>query len=237
MIGNGNNVIGNYQISSNGIPAYYVKADDAHYRVNCSNSIKSSFLFRINGTSFDLRYVLMRSAAPTKYSFSDEHYRIEFKDATLEYPCTVDNIIVHEGFSMYFEWFLNESVEWKWRSLKPEQKQSKKKQCKQSSKKQSSRTQPKHTSAREKRQKTSVTSRKTNPKVSSVAVAAVNKSLQVKTAAPAQMKKTIKLMSTTKFEELKFKMRLNVTTTKQERQMYQEQCVLRKLKKFEKRFA
>ena len=135
MIGNGNNVIGNYQISSNGIPAYYVKADDAHYRVNCSNSIKSSFLFRINGTSFDLRYVLMRSAAPTKYSFSDEHYRIEFKDATLEYPCTVDNIIVHEGFSMYFEWFLNESVEWKWRSLKPEQKQSKKKQRKQSSKK------------------------------------------------------------------------------------------------------
>ena len=53
MIGNGNNVIGNYKISSNGIPAYYVEADDAYYRINYSNSIKSSFLFRINGTSFD----------------------------------------------------------------------------------------------------------------------------------------------------------------------------------------
>ena len=70
----------------------------------------------------------MRSSAPTQYPFSDEHYRIEFKDSKLQYPCTLDNIIVHEGFCMNFKWYLNESVEWKWRNQKPEDKKSKKKE-------------------------------------------------------------------------------------------------------------
>ena len=127
LVGNGNNVIGNYKVSSSGIPAYYEQKQDAYFRVNCINSIKQSFLFRINGTCFDLRYALMRSSAPTKYTYSDAHYRIELKKPKLPYPCVLDNIIVHEGFSINFEWFLNEAVEWKWRCLKPEQKQSKKK--------------------------------------------------------------------------------------------------------------
>ena len=126
MVGNGNNVIGNYKVSASGIPAYYDAKEDAYYRINVSNSIKQSFLLRSNGTSFDLRYVLMRSAEPLKYIYSDEHYRIEFKNARLEYPCFVDNLIVHEGFCISFEWFMSESVEWKWRSLNPKQKHTKK---------------------------------------------------------------------------------------------------------------
>ena len=68
----------------------------------------------------------MRSFEPDKYPYSDEHYRIDFKDSKREYPCVLDNLIVHEGFSINYEWYLNEAVEWKWRSLKPEQKQKKK---------------------------------------------------------------------------------------------------------------
>ena len=121
------NVIGDYKVSYSGIPAFYDKKEDVYYRVHFINSIKQSFLLRINGTSLDLRYVLMRSASPNKYVYSDEHYRVEFKDSRLAYPCSVDNLIVHEGFSIYFEWFMNESVEWKWRCLKPGVKQMKKK--------------------------------------------------------------------------------------------------------------
>ena len=96
MIGNGNNVIGDYKVSYSGIPAFYDKKEDVHYRLHFLNSIKQSFLLRINGTSLDLRYVLMRSASPNKYVYSDEHYRVEFKDSRLAYPCSVDNLIVHE---------------------------------------------------------------------------------------------------------------------------------------------
>ena len=94
----------------------------------------------------------MRSSEPTKYPYSDEHYRIEFKDSQLQYPCFVDNIIIHEGFSIYFEWFLNESIEWKWRCLKPEDKKNKKKETtkgKHTAKK-PLKTQPKPRSARNK---------------------------------------------------------------------------------------
>ena len=128
LVGNGNNVIGNYKVSSSGVPAYYDCKEKAYFGIHVINSIKQSFMFRSNGTVFDLRYVLMRSSAPTKYPFSDEHYRIEFKDSKLQYPCILDNIIVHEGFCMNFEWYLNESVEWKWRNQKPEDKKSKKKE-------------------------------------------------------------------------------------------------------------
>ena len=74
--------------------------------MNFVNSIKQSFLVWINGTSLDSRYVLMRSPSPTKYAYGDEHYRIEFKDSTVESPCSLDNIIVHKGFSPNFELFL-----------------------------------------------------------------------------------------------------------------------------------
>ena len=65
MVGNGNNVLGNYKISSSGIPAFFDAKENAYFRVNFCNSIKQSFLLHINGTCFDLRYILMRSAAPT----------------------------------------------------------------------------------------------------------------------------------------------------------------------------
>ena len=94
--------------------------------MNFVNSIKQSFLVWINGTSLDLRYVLMRSPSPTKYAYGDEHYRIKFKDSTVESPCSLDNIIVHKGFSLNFQLFLNEIVDCRWCCYKQEQKQGKK---------------------------------------------------------------------------------------------------------------
>ena len=74
--------------------------------MNFVNSIKQSVLVWINGTSLDLRYILMRSPSPTKYAYGDEHYRIKFKDSTVESPCSLDNIIVHKGFSLNFALFM-----------------------------------------------------------------------------------------------------------------------------------
>ena len=175
----------------------------------------------------------MRSAAPTTYSFSDEHYRIEFKDATLEYPCTVENIVVHEGYSINFEWFMQEKTVWKWRSLKPEQKQSKKN--KNSRKKQPRKLKPNN--ARKPTNKQKKHMKQTNARLSKEAedvkqtACKKTRSVQVKKAAPTVNKK-MKLMSVNKFKALEFKMRLNITTTEKERDTYKEQCVLRKLKRF-----
>ena len=68
----------------------------------------------------------MRSPSPTKYAYGDEHYRIKFKDSTVESPCSLDNIIVHKGFSLNFELLLNENVDCRWCCSKQEQKQGKK---------------------------------------------------------------------------------------------------------------
>ena len=46
------------------------------------------------------------------------------------------------------------------------------------------------------------------------------------------MKKKIKMMSEKKFKALQFKMILNITISKKEREIYHEQRVLRNLKKF-----
>ena len=123
---NRNSIIGNYKVSSSVIPAYYDLKKNSYLRVNFVNSIKQSFLVWINGTSLDLRYVLMRSSSPTKYAYGDEHYRIKFKDSTVESPCSLDNIIVHKGFFLNFELFLNENVDCRWCCSKQEQKQGKK---------------------------------------------------------------------------------------------------------------
>ena len=251
MVVNGNNILGNYYISSSGFPAYYEAKENTYYRVNFLNTIKQSFLLRINGTSLDLRYIMMRSAAPSKYTYSDEHYRIEFKNQSLEYPCSIDNLIVHEGFSLNFEWFMNEAVEWKWRCLKPELKQTKNKN-KNSRVKKAASTAP-QTKNRVKRaastaptpfpvniqskskkqtapaKKVKKASARTNP--ATTTPPAVKKVTAVKRTAPI-MKKKVRLMSEKKFEALRFKMRLNITITKKERDAYKEQCVLRKLKRF-----
>ena len=49
---------------------------------------------------------------------------------------------------------------------------------------------------------------------------------------PAFKKKNVKIMSEKKFKALQFKMRLNITISQKEREIYNEQHVLRNLKKF-----
>ena len=236
MVGNGNNILGNYKISSTGIPAYYDAKAKAYLRVTFINSIKNSFLIRINGSSLDLRYVLMRSASPSKYPHSDEHYRIEFKNSAIEYPCFLDNLIVHEGFCINFEWFLNEGVEWKWKCLKPEQKQSKKKVIKSKPVKKQAKQTKSVTTRRSKQEKTNKPSPKLVTVASSptqVSMTATNKATQLKATAPVFKKKNIKMMSENKFQALRFKVTtLSISSTKKEREMFKEQCVLRKLKRF-----
>ena len=75
-------------------------------------------------------------------------------------------------------------------------------------------------------------SRKTNAASSSVTVpiTAVKKASRVKQTAPTKHK--VKMMPEKKFQELKFKMKLNLTITNEERLLYREQRVLRDLKKF-----
>ena len=232
MVGNGNNIIGNYKVSASGIPAYYDSKEGVYLRVNFTNSIKQSFLLRINATCLDLRYVLMRSSEPTKYPYSDEHYRIEFKNPSLQFPCSLDNMIVHEGFLMNFEWYLYEAVEWKWRCMKPEQKQKKKQSGKQRNSKagkKPKRGQPK----RSKLNKATSTPPTPTPKPSHVQSkpTPVCKK-QVKAPKLSAAKKKVRLMSQTKFDELILKVQMNLTCTKKERETYAEQRVLRKLKRF-----
>ena len=45
-------------------------------------------------------------------------------------------------------------------------------------------------------------------------------------------KKKVKFMPEKKFKALRFKVQLNITVTKEDRETYKEQCVLRKLKRF-----
>jgi hypothetical protein len=165
-----------------------------------------------------------------KYIYSDEHYRIDFKDATLEYPCFVENLIVHEGFSIYFEWFMNESVEWKWRSLNPDQKHTKKPKQKATKKSQAkpSKQQPKRSKATRSASisKPEIVPSKQRLQVQKAEVTAVKK------AARPIIKKKVKLMSEKKFKALEFKMQLHITISKKEREIYNEQRVLRRLKRF-----
>ena len=146
---------------------------------------------------------------------------------------------------------MNEAVEWKWRCLKPELKQTKNKN-KNSRVKKAASTAP-QTKNRVKRaastaptpfpvniqskskkqtapaKKVKKPSAGTHP--ATTTPPAVKKVTAVKRTAPI-MKKKVRLMSEKKFEALRFKMRLNITITKKERDTYKEQCVLRKLKRF-----
>jgi hypothetical protein len=64
-------------------------------------------------------------------------------------------------------------------------------------------------------------------------MAATNKATQLKATAPVFKKKNIKMMSENKFQALRFKVTtLSISSTKKEREMFKEQCVLRKLKRF-----
>ena len=159
----------------------------------------------------------MRSSDPNKDPFSDEHYRIEFKNARMEYPCFLDNLIVHEGFSMNFEWYLYEAVVWKWRCMKPDQKQQKKqsgKQRKAKAAKKPKREQPK----RSRLNKATSTLPTPTPKASRVQSkpTPVCKK-QVKEPKFSAAKKKVRLMSQTKFDELRLKVQMNLTCTKKER--------------------
>ena len=60
----------------------------------------------------------------------------------------------------------------------------------------------------------------------------VKRATRIKAKAPVFSKKQAKLMSERKFKEFEFKIKLNITVTKKEREMYAEQRVLRKLKRF-----
>ena len=171
----------------------------------------------------------MRSSAPDKYVYSDEHYRIEFKNSNVDYPCFVDNLIIHEGFCMNFELFLNEKIEWKWRCLKPDEKKNKK----------SKQTKKTHSRSRatptKKQPRRSVKQAAPNPPPSlAIASKSVPPIKKTSTTAkkPAFKKKNVKMMSEKKFKALRFKMRLNITISQKEREIYQEQRVLRNLKKF-----
>ena len=75
------------------------------------------------------------------------------------------------------------------------------------------------------------------PQPSKKETAPATKPTHGKRSVPLQKMK-IKLMSEKKFQELRFKVqRLNITTSKKERQIFEEQRVLRRLKRFEKKFA
>ena len=68
-------------------------------------------------------------------------------------------------------------------------------------------------------------------------VVAASKSVPIKKTSttakkPAFKKKNVKMMSEKKFKALQFKMRLNITISQKEREIYQEQRVLRNLKNF-----
>ena len=151
---------------------------------------------------------------------------------SLQFHYSLDNMIVHEGFSMNFEWYLYEAVEWKWRCMKPEQKQKKKQSGKQRNSKagkKPKRQQPK----RSKLNKQTSTPPTPTPKPSLVQSKPppVCKK-QGRAPKISAAKKNIKVMSQRKFDELKLKVKMNLTTTKQDRETYKEQCVLRKLKSF-----
>ena len=59
----------------------------------------------------------------------------------------------------------------------------------------------------------------------------VPKSTSALKAVPTDKKK-VKFMPEKKFKALRFKVQLNITVTKEDRETYKEQCVLRKLKRF-----
>ena len=66
-----------------------------------------------------------------------------------------------------------------------------------------------------------------------VPMATTNKATQMKATASVFKKKNIKMMSENKFQALKFKVTtLSISSSKKEREMFKEQCVLRKLKRF-----
>ena len=138
--------------------------------------------------------------------------------------CSIDNLIIHEGFSLSFEWFMNEAVEWKRRCLKPDQKQTKKKNKNSRVKRADSSPPTPFPVIIQSNSKKQTAPAKKVKKASAVAHSApttppaVKKATAVKHTALIK-KKIVKLMSVKKFQALRFNMRLNITISKKERHL------------------
>ena len=224
------------------MPNYFCSLDGDIALINDSTilprkigSWQNCYLVNMHGMRFDARKIIWRAFTTEEPIYSQEHYKIHTISKTKQNPLAFDNLVLIVASSIFDQW-MKENEVWCWKRSKKGNvpKEEKKKQKKEKK-------------TRSKRSKTSRNNSVLVPPNTRIKVSApqppkketapAKKPAHGKRSVPLQKMK-IKLMSEKKFEALRFKVqRLNITTSKKERQIFEEQRVLRRLKRFEKKFA
>ena len=197
----------------------------------------------MHGMRFDARKVVWRSFTNEEPEYSESHYRVHIVDKTKQHHLSINNLIISLESSTFDQWTKeNEAWPWKRSSKGNVPKHLRVKTKKRIVKKQAVKTntdtakkrvpqQPK--SQHTKRSKVNKTSETQTPTPTrSVAPSKPSPRKQRATAQQFLAKKKVKLMSETKFKQLQMQIKMNLTTTKKDRELYKEQRVLRDLKKF-----
>ena len=219
------------------LPNYFISPDGNIFHINGDTILpkkigpaETCYLVYMHGMRFDARKVMWRAFTQEKPMYSQEHYRVHIVEKTRKDLLAFNNLGFTIESSTFNQW-TKEDENWPWKRsskgnvpihlrAKREKKAVRKEK-----------EQRKQTSVKSK--KTSHAKKATPPKKASPAkkTTPAKKAKDLKQNAAVQRKK-VKLMSERKFEALRFKKRMNITITEKEREIYEEQRVLRDLKKF-----
>ena len=195
-------------------------------------SAANCYTTNMHGMKFDARKVVWRAFTKEEPEYSESHYKVHILNKA--HSLSFDNLSITIESSTFDQW-TKEDETWPWKRsskgnvpmhlrVRGEKKAARKQKVAKAVRK--PKVTRKHESIKTKGPETKLTrTRAPRSNVTKTSTSSVKKQ-----AAP--IKKRVKLMSQAKFDELTLKVRMNLTSTKKDREAYEEQRVLRKLKKF-----
>ena len=203
------NLIPNYFTSIHGEISLF-----KHNTVLKSNigSASTCYVVHMHGMKSDARKVVWRSFTDETPEYSESHYKVHIIDKTRKDPLSFDNLLVTVESSTFDQWTKeNESWPWKRSSKGNVPKQLRDKTKKKNTRKEAAKTKKAQT-----------------PTASLISLVPRPSK---KTAAPAKIpeKKYIKRISEKEFQQLRHLVKMNLTISPKQRQLYLEQRTLRRL--------
>ena len=198
-------------------------------------SKQTCYIVNMGGVQMDARKVIWRTFTDEDPEYSMEHYRVHIIDKTKADALSFDNLMMSMESSTFSQW-TNEKQTWPWkRSSQGNVPKHLRVKTKNKTKEAVNKAKPKRQQRNQAKVKTPVPPTPTS--TASLHKNTPTSSVQSckKRASPVKQvlaKKKVRLMSQTKFDELRLKVQMNLTCTKKERETFAEQRVLRKLKRF-----
>ena len=201
-------------------------------------SAANCYTTNMHGMKFDARKVVWRAFTNEEPEYSESHYKVHIVNKT--HSLSFDNLSITIESSTFDQW-TKEDETWPWKRsskgnvpmhlrVRGEKKAARKQKVAKAVRK--PKVTRKHESVKTKGPETKPTRTRAQTSKVNNATKTSTSSFNKQSKAAAPIKKRVKLMSQAKFDELTLKVRMNLTSTKKDREAYEEQRVLRKLKKF-----